>query len=254
MKIGLVSADFHPNVGGVAAHVVELGKALVAAGHEVHVVTRPLGSETSSRSEFHGMVVHRPAIARLQPIYTYATHFWLKSFLSRTPLDILHVHGMRPLQATRHLGVPVVFTNHTSGFLKRVAGGPVEQERARRRLTHIRRVFAPSEELVEATLTVGYDGPVVYIPNGVDTGRFHPGLSPLRNAWDLDGNDIAVLLARRLVEKNGVTVFAEAVCQSKAHRVKFVFAGNGPERGRVEEILKAGNRLADCRRPGFRGC
>ena len=68
MHIGLVSADFSPNVGGVAAHVVELGKALVELGHTVDVITLPLGNQRERTSELHGMTVHRPAIPKGQPL------------------------------------------------------------------------------------------------------------------------------------------------------------------------------------------
>jgi len=52
-----------------------------------------------------------------------------------------------------------------------------------------------------------------------------------------------VLLARRLVEKNGVVVFAEAATQLKDLPVRFVLAGDGPERAKVERILAQGGVL-----------
>ncbi|MCA9861225.1 MAG: glycosyltransferase, partial [Thermomicrobiales bacterium] len=67
MRIGLVTADFWPNVGGVAAHVVELGRALASLGHEVHVLTRPLGECREKCSLLHGMHVHRPRLPQLRP-------------------------------------------------------------------------------------------------------------------------------------------------------------------------------------------
>ena len=257
MRIGLITADFHPNVGGVAAHVVELGKALTLNGHEVHVVTLPLGEERDRSSELHGMAVHRPLIPKGKPLYSWLTRAWLSRFLAKTPLDVMHVHGLRPLEATSGLTMPVVFTNHTSGFLKRIQKGAFERARLGKRLAHVSHVVAPSDELVEATKSVGYAGPVHFIPNGVDTGRFQPrdiqsesdsevARSAVQNRsdWTRSDDEVVVLLARRLVEKNGVTVFAEAVTQLKHRdRVRIGFAGDGAERSRVERILREGNML-----------
>jgi glycosyltransferase involved in cell wall biosynthesis len=238
MRIGLVAADFYPNVGGVAAHVLELGRALVQAGHEVHVVSRPLGAETAARSRLNGLHVHRPNLPQLRPFSDWALRGWLGRFATDTRVDLLHGHGLRSLPATRGLGLPVVFTNHTSGFLQRVAAGAGARRRIARRLDHVDLILAPSEELAEATLAVGVDAPVRYIPNGVDPTRFSPGRSRLRTQWGLGESDVAVLLARRLVTKNGVRVFAEAARAFVRPGVRLVFAGDGPERAAVESILK----------------
>jgi len=239
MRIGLISADFAPNVGGVAAHVVELGKALSCAGHEVHVITLPLGGMRQPTALWQGMHVHRPNIPRGKPLYSWMLARWLKRFISKNPLDIVHVHGLRPLEATRNLYIPVIFTNHTSGFLQRIEKGPAELRKMASRLMHVSQVLAPSEELCEATRKTGYPGPVTFISNGVDTERFKPDRSNNRKKWNIAEDEVIVLLARRLVEKNGVVIFAEAVAQLKGLPVRLVFAGDGPEKAKVEAILKA---------------
>ncbi len=238
MRIGLVAADFWPNVGGVAAHVVELGQALVRLGHEVHVITRPLGTETAPRSHLHGLQVHRPDLPQWRPLSDWALHRWLRRFLLATPIDLLHVHGLRPLPATRDLKVPVVWTNHTSGFLQRIARGERARRRVARRISHADLVLAPSEELAEATLTLNPDCPVRYVPNGVDPERFTPGRSEARARLGVMDSETVVLLARRLVAKNGVRVLAEAAAHFVRPGVRIVFAGDGPERGTVETILR----------------
>ena len=248
MRIGLVTADFYPNVGGVAAHVVELGRALAKAGHEVHVVTLPLLDETAARSELDGMIVHRPSIPKAKPFYSWLLARWLRKFLKHTPLDLLHVHGIRPLEASRSLGLPVVFTNHTSGFLKRVEKGGRHHMSMKRRLEHVRHVLTPSQELADATRTVGYAGPVTFIPNGVDPDRFTPGEpdADRRERWGAAEGDVVVLLARRLVEKNGVVYFAQAITKLTSENVRVVFAGDGAERAKVEQIIRDAGRLDRC--------
>lgn len=245
MRIGLVTADFWPNVGGVAAHVVELGRALVQQGHIVHVLTRPLREARLPRSSYEGMHVHRPSLTQLRPFSHWALHRWLRDFLRREPLDLLHVHGLRPLRAVRGLPCPIVFTNHTSGFLQRLQRGRFARQRVARMLAAAQLILAPSEELAAATRTLGLGIPVHYIPNGVNPDRFSPVGSSIRERLGISPSAPIVLLARRLVAKNGVCVFAQAVPQFLRPGVRVLFAGDGPERSEVETILdEAGCRGA----------
>ena len=237
LRITLVSADFAPNVGGVAAHAVELGKALAALEQEVDVVTLPLGEARDYEARWQGMRVWRPRLPKAEPFYTWLLHRWLRGYLRQYPRDVLHLHGMRPLGASRGLGLPVVFTNHTSGYLKRIERGGRELAKIRRRLAHIDQVLAPSEELCEATRAGGYQGPVTFIPNGVDTQAFSPGESPLRAEWGVKADETVILLARRLVEKNGVRVLAQAMTGLGDLPVRLVVAGEGPERAVMERVL-----------------
>src|SRR5690606_2867877 len=98
---------------------------------------------------------------------------------------------------TRRLPIPVVFTNHTSGFLQRMERGLAAQQRVARWLDHVSEVLAPSEELAAATRRLNIDSPVQYIPNGVDVARFQPGPSSLRQSLNIGPEEVVVLLARR---------------------------------------------------------
>jgi glycosyltransferase involved in cell wall biosynthesis len=251
LRIGLISADFAPNVGGVAAHVVELGRALVTAGHQVDVITLPLGDMRNDQADFHGMRVHRPRIPKARPFYTWLLRRWLRKSGLLSQLDILHVHGMRPIEASRELGLPVIFTNHTSGFLKRLEADKPDLPALARRLAHLDHILAPSDELADASRATGYAGPVDFIAHGVDVDRFHPAggsdAGAVRDGWKLPEDHAIALLARRLVDKNGVRYFAEAAALLAAAPISFVFAGDGPERAAMTSVLDAANLLPRCR-------
>ena len=247
MNIGLVSVDFYPHVGGIAAHVLELGRALVSAGHVVHVFTVPIGTEPVGTQSLDGMTVHRLGTSLIKPIYTWNTHRTLRSAIDAHNLDVVHVHGLRPLEATRNLTVPVIFTNHSSGFLKRLERGPAQRRRVAKRMTHVAHVLAPSRELAERTKEVGFSGPVDYIPNAVDTDRYQPGPSSYRTAWNVPDASPVLLLARRLVEKNGVVVFAQCLQYLSDLPWTAIFAGDGEERGKVESILSRHHLSDRCR-------
>lgn len=231
LKICFISTDFPPTLGGVASHVHELAKALVKLGHEVHVLTSLVeGGEASE--DLDGIYVHRFKILWQKPFYTWGMVRFLKKFLKNNPIDLIHVHGMRPLEATKGLDIPVVFTNHTSGFLKRLEKPIILQGRLKSRLNHISLVLAPSYELCDATKKIGYNGSIHFISNGVDTEKFSA-----KNLNSINSTK-TFILARRLVEKNGVVVFAEALTKVQNPNFNVLIAGVGPEQQIMQKIFK----------------
>ena len=233
----LVTSEFPPEVGGIGSHVAELARGLVPRIDHVTVV-HPLGFGSRVRNGGQAAFeIVRPQLIKGEPIYGVLLHRWLLNRLARQPADLVHVHGMRPLRATRGLGVPTVFTNHSSGFLARLHASAERKRRTAERMRHVSRLIAPSDELVEAARTLGYEGPAVMIPNGVDPERFAPGSSAVRAELGIGADETVVLLARRLVEKNGVVWFAHALAPLKDRSFRVLVAGEGAERPQMEAIL-----------------
>jgi sugar transferase (PEP-CTERM/EpsH1 system associated) len=82
---------------------------------------------------------------------------------------------------------------------------------------------------------------LVFIPNGVDTERFRPGRdSALRNALGIAEEEFVVGSVGRLDPVKDYAGLIEAVRQlnQDKHNVRLVIAGDGPERPRLEGILK----------------
>ncbi|WP_180108083.1 glycosyltransferase family 4 protein [Acinetobacter sp. YH12085] len=229
-NICFITTDFPPELGGVASHAHELAKALVKIGQKVYVIC-PRVENTPEYEVVDGIEVYRPILIKQKPFYTWQLKNYLKKFLKKHTIDFIHIHGMRPLEATKDLNLPIVFTNHTSGFLKRLEKPKWRQGRLAVRLSHVDLVLAPSYELCDATKKVGYDGPVHFVSNGVDTKKF-TAINPFNFP-----QKIKFLLARRLHEKNGVIVFAQAITLMKSQNFEVVIAGGGTEREKMEEIL-----------------
>jgi len=243
IRILLLTSEYPPDVGGIASHVSELAKALAPGAASVEVVhPRSIGAAIQA-SDHTGPCVHRPGVVKGEPFYQAMLRWWLARKLARRPVDILHVHGVRPLAATRGLAARTVFTNHSSGFLARLRTSPARKRRTARLLEHCDYVIGPSDELVDAARAFGYLGPAAMIPNGVDVERFRPGASPLRREWGIEQDEIVILLARRLVEKNGVTNFAGAVRLLDPKSFRLVIAGDGPERSKMIAILSDAHLL-----------
>ena len=82
---------------------------------------------------------------------------------------------------------------------------------------------------------------IAVVPNGIDTGRFHP--DPLvrtaqRKAWGLMDDEVAVGILARLDPMKGHDCFLEAAKRVAAVRpdLRFFCIGEGPEKGRLEAL------------------
>ena len=246
MKICLITSEFPPIIGGIASHVYELARALIANDADVTVV-HPTESPTIDLvNELPGGQVIRPRVIKAEPFYTWQLRYWLKQNLPLSDFDLIHVHGVRPLAAAKGLGVPLVFTNHSSGFLARQRAGFIRKFRTKMLLRGIDYLLGPSDELVKSAQLFAYSGPSKMIANGVDATRFKPGPSTKRAEWGITADEVVILLARRLVPKNGVVYFAKAVAQLPLEGTRIIVAGDGIDRDEMREILADSGRLNDC--------
>lgn len=243
MRVLYLTSEYPPRIGGVGTHVAELAAAVRSTGVKIKIIAPPCDGADRYDDQYPNpdLVRYAPQV-RAQPFYDYALRRWCKRYLDRGGFDLVHVHGLRPLRTALSLGLPVIFTNHTSGFLKTVAGGGRRLEKISRLIAACAHVLAPSEELLEAVRAAGYSGPATYIPNGVDVSRFTPGTNPaLRATWGFEQHHLVAVIARRLVPKNGVLIAAQAL-QFCDPEVRFVFVGDGPERHAIEMTLTRGGR------------
>lgn len=239
MNILMVTNEFLPSIGGVQTHVHELSRALVRLGHAVHVLTRRRDQSAPADEFIDGIRVHRCRLADSHLIYDWQLRRRLKKLVREFAIDVVHVHGMRPLKACAGAAATVVFTNHTSGFLRRAGLGEKLREKMRRQLEIADCVLAPSEELADRTRETGYTGDVKFIANGVDTEKFCPGESDLRVSLSIPQSAFVAVLARRLVQKNGVLYLARALAQIESTDFHLVVAGDGAERGDFETLARA---------------
>lgn len=243
-NICFLATDFPPDVGGIESHAYELAKALVQIGQNVYVLC-PHKDDRLEYELMDGIHVYRVKMMKQKPLYNWQLKAFLKKFIQEHPVDLIHIHGMRPLESAEGLNIPTVFTNHTSGFLQRLEKPKFLQGRLKQRLAYLDLVLAPSYELCDATTKIGYTGPVHFVTNGVDTRKFKP----------IEQNTIPAsktfLLARRLVDKNGVVVFAKALTLMKNKNYKVLIAGDGVDKGEMERILKEGDCLQHVEFLGF---
>jgi len=159
--------------------------------------------------------------------------------------DIIHVHHGFPFSwAARFMKstyqVPYVITIHGSEL-------PTAQKDKRYialsmdSLRKARRIIPNSNYTKDWTLKVFGDefrGNMRVIPGGVDISRFKPvNTSAINKEFDLKGKKV-VVFAGKLTKYKGVNFLVKAA--PKIHG-EILIVGNGPERNRLEEMVKEKN-------------
>lgn len=239
MHILMISTDYPPIPGGIAAHVHELANGLVSRGNRVTVVTRREKGQPAFNKDKE-IEVHRLNLRYMAPLYGLQIRNFVKDLLQTITPDLIHIHGLAPLKWYDIHTPPLVYTNHTSGYLKRL------KKRSWRQMHMLRKYFskvdlflAPSRELLETPFTIKAEKH--YIPNGVDSGKFahnRVAREQLRHDLKIDDAEKVCIVTRRLVDKNGVIHLARAARHLKDKNIRFLVIGDGPERKAVEQEFK----------------
>jgi glycosyltransferase involved in cell wall biosynthesis len=236
----MVSLDFPPTVGGISAHVYELSRALGDLGHRVCVITRQLPSQDDAFVKRESMEIYRLRLRWAAPLYGGQINRFIQTKLPEIQPDLIHVHGMAPLEGYRIKGVPLAYTNHTSGYLQRIQKGGFRRMALLRRLFAKPQLFlAPSRELLEMPFDI--DATKVFIPNGVDANKYRfdaQARSETRSSLGVNDDQVLGILTRRLVPKNGVKYLARATRFLDDERLRLLLIGDGPEYAEVSACLE----------------
>ena len=235
MNILMISIDYPPVPGGISAHVYELSQALMKAGNKVTVVTRRRRDE-SSCATIDGIDIHRVALKYTALLYGLQIRNFVRNLLDSIQPGIIHIHGMGPLEWYDIDHIPLAYTNHTSGYLKRIKKGGL------RRMAMLKRHFkkpdlflAPSRELLEIPFEI--DATRKFISNGVDAKKFlfsEESRKAIRRNLNIEEHETVAVITRRLVDKNGVIYLARAAEFLDDKSIRFIIIGAGPERAAVE--------------------
>lgn len=251
MRIAFVINNYPPRVGGVELHVHALATELVRLGHEPLVVT--LGPDTGWRDDAGVSVLTLPEHFRVGDVLGFpslGTRRRLTRLLREHKIDVVSTHtrffpiSLVGLRAAHRAGLPVVHTEHGSGF---VAGGSAIMQLASRAvdltlgrwvLRHADRVLGVSENVVEFVRSLsGAHAEVFYnaipVGDGVDAG------AKAVAARDRPGH---LVFVGRIVEGKGWEAYLEtlAALHAQGRPVTGEVLGDGVQmpqlRLRVQEL------------------
>jgi glycogen synthase len=279
IRVLMLSWEYPPVVvGGLGRHVHALSTSLVAAGHEVTVVTRHSPGAPLEEYLEGVRVVRAPEDPPLFPLSTSTLLAWTMAFnhtLTRAALraaesgeyDVVHAHDWlvthTAVTLKEHLDIPLVATVHATEAGRHQGWLPGEMNKCIHSvewwLAHEAcRVVVCSEYMRWEVTRLLELSPqrVSVVPNGVDTAAWRApsrAVSAARARFAGDGPLIAY--AGRLVYEKGVQDLIAALPALRAAHpgLRVVIAGDGPYRGELQEEVRRLDLQRSVNFTGFMG-
>jgi len=239
VNILMVSLDYPPTVGGITAHVYELSQALKNIGCKVSVATKFVDNNQKAEETVDGIDIYRFDLKFIGFSYGYQINKFLNNLSRDKKFDVIHIHGMRPLEFYNIKDIPLAYTNHTSGYLKRIKKGGYRIPLLKRLFNKPQLFLAPSEELLD--IPFKFDSKKAFISNGVISSKFTRNNDVrirLRNELSIKDDEKLAIVTRRMVWKNGVNFLALATKYIKNDKLKLLFIGDGEQYDEIKSTLE----------------
>jgi len=246
VRICLYTSTALPLVGGQETVVDALARRFVHAGHDVAVLAprpsrvRDLGDETLPYSVFR----HPRFVSTWRFVSWY--RWWLRRLSRQWAFDVVHAHDVYPTGYLAsllrdRLRCPLVITSHDGDV---VGGGP-RLGRPGVRAAHVMALanasclIAISRAIRDAYVRLLPDAAakIILLPNGVEVGSLRDRVA---RPADLDASIRTgryLLFLGRLTHRKGADLILHALSRVAAGEgVELVLAGDGPERGTLEQL------------------
>jgi len=245
MKIGVVC---YPTYGGSGVVATELGKAVAAAGHEVHFISYAMPMRLDS---FHGNVLYHEVEMSSYPVfefplYTPALASKIVEVARFEKLDLLHAHYAIPHAISAYLAsqimdgsLPFITTLHGTDITL-VGLEPSFLPVMKFSIERSSGVTAVSRFLKEKTLTnYGISKDIRVIPNFVDVEKYRRvETEDICHSLAPEGERILIHISNfRAVKRvpDAIRVFAEV---RKKIPSRLLLVGDGPDRSSCEILVR----------------
>jgi len=232
LRIALVTEYYYPHLGGICEHVHFFAREARLLGHHVDIITSNIPGARPERGVIR--------LGHSKPVYANGSQARItvglslrrdmRRVLREGHYDILHVHSplspVLPLLAIEEATCPTVGTFHT--YFDRSLGYQFGRQYFQRRLEMLEVAIAVSHSTTIA-LERYFEADWTIIPNGIDTGLFHPHASPPPGIR----RDVpAILFLGRFDPRNGLTTLMDAFrrVRSRERAAQLVVVGDGPLR------------------------
>jgi N-acetyl-alpha-D-glucosaminyl L-malate synthase BshA len=259
LRIGITC---YPTFGGSGVVATEIGQELARRGHRVHFICQDIPTRLDRFADnivFHAVEPPSYPLFQHQP-YALALASRMVEVADYEGLDLLHVHYAVPHATSAYLarqilaerapkvvttlhGTDITLVGNDASYLP-ITRFSIEQSDA---------LTAPSQYLVEAThRELGIDSrlPIDVIPNFVDTERFCPDRSVRAHCLARLFPDaraetaLAVHVSNFRAVKRLDLLVAAFECLARENDARLVLVGDGPERSRVQALVR-GHGLAE---------
>lgn len=232
----MVTADYLPDVGGIASHVDRLAEALRLHDVDVQVWKWiPSGEKPTDLIPGVRYLTARGAWNRGRSLWDIPSLVAeIRSSADEVRPSVLHVHTLGPLPFSTQLarrtmpGTACVLTNHSSGYLE-MAATARGRLKAKALFGGQDAVIAPSAELERESAYIADKRRRHHIPNGVDPQAFVPqSRKEARVALGLPVEPFLIVTTRRFERKNGLRYLVEAMGKLSDKSDAFLVMIGGP--------------------------
>lgn len=261
MNVALFTDTYPPFINGVSTSVYNLAHALMDHGHNVIVIT-PRSDD--GELEFKDNVLRIPGLEmkklygyRLTKVYSSEAFNIVKDFEP----DVIHNQTDSTVAifakiCSRQLGVPIVYTYHTSiedytyyitkGFFDRLAK-MIVRSYSNSVAKNTTEYITPSIKIKEFMRYAGNDIYVNVIPTGINFSLFQKDkvdqekMKAFKEERGItDKTKIFLILGRIAKEKSmdiSIRCFANYHFKHPEVDKRLIIVGNGPQRAELEEIV-----------------
>ncbi|TVR78526.1 MAG: N-acetyl-alpha-D-glucosaminyl L-malate synthase BshA [Chitinophagaceae bacterium] len=260
MRIGIVC---YPTYGGSGVVATELGKALANKGNSVHFITY---KQPARLDTFHSNIFYHEVRLLEYPLFEHPPYETvlaskLVDVVRFEKLDLLHVHYAIPhasaafmakqILATYGINIPVITTLHGTDITlvgKDATYAPVVEFS----INKSDGVTAVSEHLKEETHSFfDIENEIKVIPNFIDFSRFKKeNKDHFRKAIAPNNEKILIHISNFRKVKRTLDVIRIYHQVSKELPAKLLLIGDGPERGKAENLCR---ELGTCEHVRFLG-
>ncbi len=231
----MASDLYYPYPGGISEHVHHLTLELRKRGHEVQILTARYKDKTFSFQDPPYVIrIGRGIKIPMNKSFTSITFSpritkWIKEILENGAYDVVHTHG--PLAPT--IPLLVLFYSRSLNFATFHAAHDYSTayELFKPILMRVfERIDGPIavSEVARDTMAQHFPGNYRIIPNGVDTERFRPDLSPIAEYREPGWKNI--LFVGRFDPRKGLRYLLKAMPKivKEEPKTRLLVVGSGP--------------------------
>lgn len=246
MKIVYITSDWLFETGGISQHIENLTK-FMAIDNDVYVIYLNKNNQDKYEEDnFKRKIYYIPNNgSQIQRLINFPEKK-ITEIINKLSPDLIHVHTLFETFRLQKYKSKMVFTNHSSSYLKMYNNFVLKSFVLPKVLKKFDLIISPSTELFEKTL----HSKSIMISNGVDTNRFN-----LENRSKIDKNKILekykikynkekiFISTRRLVDKNGVLEFIKqntSFFKSSKDSI-YLIAGTGEHFEQIKKIKEENN-------------
>lgn len=248
MNIAIVC---YPTFGGSGVLATELGKALADKGHNIHFITY---QQPVRLAGFHANIFYHEVRVPTYPLFDYppyetALTSTMVDVVQNHAIDILHVHYAIPHASAAYMAKQILAKeNKTIPFITTLHGTDITLVGRDKMYSPVvtfsmmesDMLTAVSANLKEETYrNFDIDKPIQVIHNFVDVKRFHKKpVDAFKRLIAPNGEKIIVHASNFRKVKRVDDVLETFMILNKTIPSKLLLIGDGPERGRIEQITR----------------